>query len=68
MFNLAFQSRLRSAFIMAPNYFVSLSEALFSVGKGCTLRYHIAEGEEPTWAIDLNRLRRDVADWLAEFD
>jgi Glycosyltransferase 61 len=68
MFNLAFQSRLRSAFIMAPNYFVSLSEALFSAGRGCTLRYHIAQGEEPCWEIDLNRLRLEVADWLAEFD
>lgn len=67
MFNLAFQGRLRSAFILAAPYFVSLSETLFCAGRPCHLRYHIGTGTEPFWEIDTGRLRREVADWLSEF-
>jgi hypothetical protein len=72
MFNLAFQGRLRSAFILVWEHFIQLSEALFTVNHGCELWYHVGKSATPEisregtdlWAVDLARLESDVADWL----
>jgi hypothetical protein len=73
MFNLAFQGRLRSALILVWEHFVQLSEALFTVNRGCELWYHIGKSAPPEisveerglWIVDLAELESDVADWLA---
>lgn len=72
LFNLAFQGRLRSAFILAWDGYMQMSEMLFSAGRGCDLWYHIGQSVPPetavasgaTWAVDLVRLESEVADWL----
>jgi hypothetical protein len=74
LFNLAFQGRMRSAFILAWDGFVQMSEMLFSAGRGCDLWYHIGQSVPPetaiatgaTWAVDLARLESEVADWVGQ--
>jgi hypothetical protein len=74
MFNLAFQGRLRSVFILVWSEFIQLTEALFSVSRECDLWYHVGErvspemshGEWGSWIVDLLRLESDVADWVAK--
>ncbi len=72
LFNLAFQGRLRSAFILVWDQYVQMSEMLLSAGSFCDLRYHIGQSVPPeitladgvTWAVDLVRLESEVAEWL----
>jgi capsular polysaccharide biosynthesis protein len=72
MFNLAFQGRMRSAFILMWEERIQLSERLFSVGHNCDLWYHLGHRalfgttEMGSWIVDLARLESDVADWLAQ--
>jgi hypothetical protein len=74
MFNLAFQGRLRSAFILAREDFVQLSEMLFCAGRSCDIWYHLGRRvpieaqmtDRESWVVDPIRLAGDVADWLAE--
>lgn len=71
MFNLAFQARARSVFVLAPEFFVGPTEQYFCVGHFCDLRYHIGRqiGPDVTlarreWEVDTMRLADEVADWL----
>jgi capsular polysaccharide biosynthesis protein len=74
MFNLAFQGRMRSAFILVWDKFIQLSEMLFSAGRDCDLWYHIGHsvplntstGNGATWTVDLSRLEDQVTDWLKQ--
>lgn len=74
MFNLAFQGRTRSAFILAKENFVQLSEMLFCSGHDCDLWYHLGRSvlagaqmsDQDAWVVDPLRLESDVADWLAD--
>jgi hypothetical protein len=75
LFNLAFQGRMRSAFILAWDGYLQMSEMLFSAGRGSDLWYHIGQSvplltgaattTRDTWTVDLVRLECEVADWLA---
>ena len=72
MFNLGFQGRLRSAFILAHEERLQTTEMLFCAGGGCDIWYRLgtsaALGGQPAWgpwAIDPARLASDVADWIA---
>jgi capsular polysaccharide biosynthesis protein len=71
MFNLAFQGRLRSAFLLVWDEFIQMSEMLLSVGRVCDLWYHLGRrvtseysGTGRVWEVDLIRLHNDVAEWL----
>ncbi len=69
MFNLAFQDRLRSAFILRPRSWVYLLEMLACAGHDVDLWYHLGRmldtgSTTDRWAVDTERLERDVADWL----
>jgi hypothetical protein len=71
MFNLAFQGRLRSAFILRPDDFVQLLEMQMCAGHNVDLWYHLghrspAPGE--SWVVDIVRLESDVSDWLRSHD
>ncbi len=71
MFNLAFQGRMRSAFLLVWENFIQLSEMLFSAGRGCDIWYHVGQTMEPaadgaTWSVDLARLENDVWEWLLQ--
>jgi hypothetical protein len=73
MFNLAFQARARSVFVMAPDFYVGPSEQYFCAGHFCDLRYHIGEQIGPDtdlgrrqWSVDTARLADEVQDWLTE--
>jgi hypothetical protein len=72
MFNLAFQGRLRSAFILAHEARLQTTEMLFCAGGGSDLWYHLGIGSGPggqpgwgPWSIDPTTLAGDVADWVA---
>lgn len=73
MFNLAFQGRLRSAFVLARDDRLQLTEMLLSAGRSCDLWYHLGRdatraaqpSDEGSWLIDPPRLESDVADWVA---
>lgn len=71
MFNLAFQGRMRSAFLLAPAGYPSVSELLFSAGRSCALWYHFGSSvgleisqSHDLWSVDPARLEIDLADWL----
>ena len=71
LFNLAFQGRLRSAFVMVSEGYPQMSELLFSAGRDCELRYHFGptmpdiDPDDPgRWQVDLGALENDVADWM----
>ena len=70
MFNLAFQGRMRSAFILAWEGRVQMSELLLSAGRSCDLSYHLGRGvptdASDSWVVDPARFESDVADWLTE--
>jgi capsular polysaccharide biosynthesis protein len=74
LFNLAFQGRMRSAFILAWDHYLQMSEMLLSAGRGSDLWYHIGRSVTPetaaasgaTWEVDLTQLEGDVVDWLDE--
>jgi hypothetical protein len=74
MSNLAFQGRMRSAFILAWDKFLLLSEMLASAGRSCDLWYHLGRdvppqttaGEWGGWIVDLAELESNVADWCDE--
>jgi hypothetical protein len=74
LFNLAFQGRMRSAFVLAWEGYLQMSEMLFSAGRGSDLWYHIGQSVPPgtpgavrdTWVVDLARLESEVADWLVQ--
>ena len=73
MFNLAFQGRLRSAFLLVWEEFIQLSEMLLSAGRGCDIWYHVGRRVQPEsesggaiWTVDLARLENDVAEWLIQ--
>ena len=72
MYNLAFQGRLRSAFILVREDRLQLTEMLVSAGRSCDLWYHLGRRENPglpwdatAWFVDPARLASDVADWVA---
>jgi capsular polysaccharide biosynthesis protein len=72
MFNLAFQGRLRSAFILAHEDRLRTTEMLLSTGGCCDLWYHLGastgacgEPSREPWSVDPIRLASDVADWVA---
>jgi hypothetical protein len=72
MFNLAFQGRMRSAFVLVWEQFIRMSEMLFSAGRDVDLHYHIGgtvpSEERPRdsvpWFVDLAQLESDIADWV----
>jgi capsular polysaccharide biosynthesis protein len=74
LFNLAFQGRMRSGFVLVWDGYIHMSEMLFSAGRGSDLWYHIGQSVPPdtpgatrdNWAVDLARLESEVADWLAQ--
>ena len=73
MFNLAFQARARSVFVLAPDFYVGPSEQYFCAGHFCDLRYHIGRQVGPDvalgrrqWVVDIARLADEVEDWLTE--
>ncbi len=73
MFNLAFQGRLRSAFILAREARLQLTEMLLCAGGSCDLWYHAGRDAEPggvlsdgsPWLVDPLELESNVADWIA---
>jgi hypothetical protein len=72
LFNLAFQGRMRSAFILRWEEFLQLPEMLLSAERDCNLWFHLGHGVAPeslgaagdSWAVDIARLESDVSDWL----
>ena len=67
MFNLAFQGRLRSAFILRSDNFIQLLEMQMCAGHGVDLWYHAARraaAPAESWVVDIARLESDVSDWL----
>jgi len=67
MFNLAFQGRLRSAFILRSDNFIQLLEMQMCAGHGVDLWYHAgrrAAAPAESWVVDIARLESDVSDWL----
>jgi len=73
MFNLAFQGRLRSAFVIVREDRLNLTEMLVSAGMSCDLWYHLGKdamsetslSDGGPWLVDPVRLESDVADWVA---
>ena len=72
MFNLAFQGRLRSAFILMWEQRLNLTEMLLCAGRSCDIWYHLGKDEifegRPTghsWRVDPVELESNVADWVA---
>lgn len=72
MLNLAFQGRMRSAFVLRPEFLTHRLELLISAGQGADIWYHIgqrvpaADGRPAdTWVVDIRTLTRNVRDWLA---
>jgi hypothetical protein len=73
MFNLAFQGRLRSAFILAREARLQLTEMLLCAGGSCDLWYHAGRDAVPggalsdgnPWLVDPLELESNVADWIA---
>jgi hypothetical protein len=72
MFNLAFQGRLRSAFILMWERRLHLTEMLLCAGGSCDIWYHLGKDEivegRPTghsWHVDPVELESNVADWVA---
>jgi len=75
LFNLAFEGRMRSVFILVWEEFMQLSEMLIAAGHNFDLWYHLGVRlprgpNDPwgSWTVDLGRLQSDVADWLALVD
>jgi Glycosyltransferase 61 len=75
LFNMAFQGRMKSAFILVWAEFIQVSEMLMAAGQDVDLWYHlgvrIPRGpDDPwgSWTVDLPRLESDVADWVAQRD
>jgi capsular polysaccharide biosynthesis protein len=71
LFNLAFEGRLRSAFILVWEEFIQLSEMLISAGHDFDLWYHLGlrtdrGPDDPwgSWSVNLKQLDDDVAAWL----
>ncbi len=71
LFNLAFEGRLRSAFVLVWEEFIQLSEMLISAGHNFDIWYHLGlrmprGPEDPwgSWSVDLKQLEDDVAAWL----
>jgi capsular polysaccharide biosynthesis protein len=73
MFNVAFQGRMRSAFILSREHRLHLTEMLCCAGRSSDIWYHLGKdwpSEDPTadaasWRVDPDRLDSDVADWIA---
>ncbi len=74
MFNLAFQSRLRSALVLVPETFVQVTELLFLAGAECSVCFHVGARDMPdgspvtvnnSWRADLSRLAADISNWLS---
>lgn len=73
MFNLAFQGRLRSAFILAREARLQLTELLLCAGGSCDLWYHAGKDAQPggapsdgsPWLVDPLELESNVADWIS---
>jgi hypothetical protein len=72
MFNVAFQGRMRSAFILSRENRIHLTEMLCCAGRSSDLWYHLGNDLLPEgppadgkpWVVDLVRLESDVADWV----
>ena len=74
MFNLAFQGRLRSVFVLAPENWLNRTERLLCAGSDSDVWYRLGSSIVPpsagspgemSWTIDTIRLASDVADWVA---
>jgi hypothetical protein len=73
MFNLAFQGRLRSAFILAREQGLQLAEMLFCAGGSSDLWYHAGKDAQHTvtpsgakpWLVNPLELESNVADWIS---
>jgi capsular polysaccharide biosynthesis protein len=73
MFNLAFQGRLRSAFILTREVRLQLTELLLCAGGSCDSWYHVGKDAQPggvlsdqsPWLVNLPELESNVADWIA---
>ena len=73
MFNLAFQGRLRSAFILAREARLQLTEMLLCAGGSSDLWYHAGRDAEPggalsdgsPWLVNPLELESNVADWIS---
>jgi capsular polysaccharide biosynthesis protein len=76
MFNLAFQGRLRSAFILAREEGLQLTEMLFCAGGSSDLWYHagkdahhaIVPSDAKPWLVNPLELESNVADWVSASD
>jgi hypothetical protein len=72
LFSLAFQGRLRSAFILIYDSYLQNSELLLSAGRQCEITYHMGSrvSDEQmarglVWSVDLARLETEVANWVS---
>lgn len=75
MFNLAFQGRMASAFVLVSEAYILMNELLLSAGRSCELRFHIgsrltevSSAESGSWRVDLKQLEDDVDRWLGDVD
>lgn len=73
MFNLAFRGRLRSAFILAREAGLQLSEMLFCAGGSSDLWYHVGKdaqhavmpSDANAWLVNPVELESNVAEWIS---
>jgi len=73
MFNLAFQGRLRSAFVLAREARLQLTELLLCTGGNGDFWYHAGKDAQPSdtpsdgspWLVDPLELESNVADWIS---
>jgi capsular polysaccharide biosynthesis protein len=68
MFSLAFQGRMRSAFMLVPDDPIQITEMLMCAERCCSLRYLVGvsvPGEaHDRWTVDLQQLETEISEWL----